>query len=465
MIPDRLLGQGVNQFVHPADRGKAISGTMATANPGDRAWTQLRLIRPDGATIWVETVVRAQPSPTGDGLTLISSSRDVTRQVEAEMKLRDAKQELDALLAETDGVLYRSIADADGSPLVTFISDSVEGMTGFTAKEATAPKWFETNLDPAFRSALSVYVRRLRQTGTASITYRFRHKDGHWIWVSLTGRREIGPGEAAVTVGFAQDVTRHHEMDMQLTQAAKLAVLGEMTTGLAHELNQPLTTIGMSAENALALLATPGYSEPALKAKLERIQRQAVRAGELIKRMRIFGTKNDGAPVRIDLAAAISAATEVAAGRLQQARATLAVQIEPGLPSIVANDGVLEQVLVNLIGNAADAVEVHLPPLPADKRVIRMTVTYTEDSLRIRVSDQAGGIDPAVLPRVFEPFFTTKPVGSGTGLGLSISYGIITDMGGTIAAANENGGAVFDIHLPPALAPAAESGVIVPRRP
>jgi PAS domain S-box-containing protein len=448
--PEDLLGQGLARFIHPDDTGKAIAAKMLHGRPGDYASTLLRLVRPDRNIIWIESVVRVLDPAKSDGIALIASSRDVSRQVATETALREAKGELEALLRQTNGILYRSLTVADDSPLVTFVSDSVEQMTGYTVAEAMAPGWFQSNLDPSYLPAFVAYLARLRQTGSASLTFRCRRKDGQWIWVRLTSRRESGPNGVAQAVGFAHDVTREHTIDLQLAQVAKMASLGEMATGLAHELNQPLATISMAAENALAALPQPG--DPTLTAKLDRIRRQAVRASEIVKRMRIFGRKQDGAPTHIAISDAIAGAADIASTRLMQARATLTTDIAPDLPAVVGHAVMLEQVLVNLIANAADAIETRTPPLAGDDRSVRISASHDTDRIRIRVSDRAGGVDPEILTRIFEPFFTTKPVGAGIGLGLSVSYGIVTEMGGTIAAWNADGGTVFELALLPALA-------------
>ena len=108
----------------------------------------------------------------------------------------------------------------------------------------------------------------------------------------------------------------------------------------------------------------------------------------------------------------------------------------------------IEQVLINLLGNAIDQIETHQPPLLAHRRGITVRAQLQDSSILVQVQDRAGGIDAAHIDRVFEPFFTTKTVGSGTGLGLSISYGIVKDMGGRLTVTDIGGGACFQIELP-----------------
>jgi C4-dicarboxylate-specific signal transduction histidine kinase len=229
-----------------------------------------------------------------------------------------------------------------------------------------------------------------------------------------------------------------------------MAVLGELTTSMAHELNQPLTAISMVAQNTIALLDTGDPENELLNRKLERIVQQVARAGSIIDHMRIFGRRADDAPADISIASAIEGAVVIVQASLRQSAIEITTLTAPDLPLVRGHLVSLQQVLISLIGNASDAVTMQTPPLPKERRGIEIRAERRGPGAVIRVADHAGGIDESVLPRLFQPFFTTKPTGSGTGLGLSVAYGIITEMGGEIAVRNEGDGAVFEIRLPPA---------------
>ncbi|SFK93638.1 sensor histidine kinase [Falsiroseomonas stagni] len=234
----------------------------------------------------------------------------------------------------------------------------------------------------------------------------------------------------------------------QLAQASKLAQLGELATGMAHELNQPLTAITLAAQNAMKQLERGALDAPSLAARLDRILQMARRASTVIDHMRIFGRMDGEASAPITLAAAVRGARDLLAFKLERHRVRVVDTLPPDLPPVVGQAVPLEQVLVNLIANACDAYGE--PPADADAppRLIAIAAAATEGWVCLTVRDEAGGIPPDILPRIFAPFFTTKPVGQGTGLGLSISYGIINDMGGTLAAESANGSTTFVITLP-----------------
>jgi C4-dicarboxylate-specific signal transduction histidine kinase len=151
----------------------------------------------------------------------------------------------------------------------------------------------------------------------------------------------------------------------------------------------------------------------------------------------------------VDLAAVIADAAALATARLREHRVALRTELAPDLPPVLAKAVPLELVLLHLITNACDAYGVHGVAVAAD-RVIRVRAEAAGGRIVIGVSDLAGGIPEGDLTNIFQPFFTTRTVGLGTGLGLSVSFGIITELGGTITAANLDGGAEFRIVLPAA---------------
>lgn len=240
------------------------------------------------------------------------------------------------------------------------------------------------------------------------------------------------------------------ERAAQLAQASKLAQLGELATGMAHELNQPLTAITLAAQNALKQLDRGTLDPPSLAGRLDRILQMARRASTVIDHMRIFGRMGGEASAPIPLAAAVRGARDLLAFKLERHGVRVEETLPPDLPAVVGQAVPLEQVLVNLIANACDAYGERPEGGDVPPRIVAIAATATEGWVRLTVRDEAGGIPPDVLPRIFAPFFTTKPVGQGTGLGLSISYGIINDMGGTLAADSADGSTTFVVSLPAA---------------
>lgn len=258
------------------------------------------------------------------------------------------------------------------------------------------------------------------------------------------------------------------ERAAQLAHASKLAQLGELATGMAHELNQPLTGITLAAQNAQRILERADPNLPSVRARLDRILQMAGRASTVIDHMRIFGRMGREKSGPISVLAALQGVRQLLAFKLQRYGVTLREELPPGLPPVFGQAVPLEQVLVNLIANACDAYgEAPPPTTPMDTshagrepaaekqdRIVTVAAETADGWMHITVHDAAGGIPPDLLPRIFAPFFTTKPVGQGTGLGLSISYGIVTDLGGSLTVKSEGGTTTFTVTLKLAEAPA-----------
>lgn len=267
----------------------------------------------------------------------------------------------------------------------------------------------------------------------------------------LQGMGPGGSGEQEVVV-VAVDQTQRRMEENKLYQMSKLASLGEVATGLAHEINQPLGVIRLAASNALTGMKM-GLPPEHLVSKLDRIVQQTVRMSRIIDHMRIFGRKSDehlqpSAPLD-----AVEGALQVVGAHLRLDNIEVETAQGPDIPKVLCRQDQLEQVIINLIQNARDAIVERRARTGADfPGLIRLCVGCetgkTGRLLRIRVEDNGGGIPEDVMERIFQPFFTTKPPGKGTGLGLSVSFGIIRDHGGTLSVANGEGGAAFTIELP-----------------
>ena len=447
--PEALIGHDMTRFIHPDDLNDMVWRRLLRQPGIQTGRSEIRMLRPDGRIVQVQSTIHViGDAGTPDGAPrIVVSSRDVTRQRDAEAALRSIKEELDTVLNAVSGALFRYLPGEDGEPQIVYVSDSIEAITGFAPRECMLPNWFRTRRDPAFETLARGHFRRLRAPGSSTVEYRLRHKNGDWLWCEMFARAVRHDGPLTV-VGCLRDITRERERNQQAAHSAKMAVLGEMTTGFAEELSHPLAAISLAARNALATL-DPGQPDYRfLNLKLERIVRQAERAASVVDHMRIFGRETRGSQDAVSVEAAIDGARAILETRLPGSGIQLLIDIAPGLPPIGGHLLPLEQVLTNLIGNAIDAIEQQTPRLPDGRRGIEISARADAGSVAISVADHAGGIDDALLPRLFEPFFTTKPAGSGTGLGLSISYGILADMGGTITARNAGDGALFEIRLP-----------------
>src|SRR6058998_2191635 len=233
----------------------------------------------------------------------------------------------------------------------------------------------------------------------------------------------------------------------QLVQAGKLATLGELTTGVAHELNNPLNNIGLFVGNAVDLIELAVTEKGQIVRELGHAMQQVSKATEIISHLRTFGRAAPVSREPISLRQVIERALSLMREQLRLREIEVTVDLGPEEPVVLGNAIQLEQVFINLLTNARDAVA------EAPRKAIRISGSTGSGAVEVSLADSGHGIPPGLERRIFDPFFTTKEVGKGTGLGLSITYGIINEHGGTISVVSPPGeGATFLIHLP--LAPA-----------
>jgi len=275
--------------------------------------------------------------------------------------------------------------------------------------------------------------RRVLARANAQLESRVAARTAELSGTNMMLRREVAERqEAEAALKKAQ---------AELVQAGKLSALGQMSAGLAHELNQPLMAIHQFAENA-ALFLSRGRPEKAA-GNLTRISELSARMGRIIRNLRAFARQESEPARRVDLGQVIATALEMTEARLSKDGVTVALDLPEAPVMALAGEVRLAQVLVNLITNAADAMAGR------EERVLRLTLAASPRPT-IRVADTGAGI--AQPERIFDPYYTTKEAGAaeGMGLGLSISYGMVQSFGGAIRGANlPGGGAEFVVELAP----------------
>ncbi len=258
-----------------------------------------------------------------------------------------------------------------------------------------------------------------------------------------------------------RDVTDRRQAQDQLVQTAKLATLGEMAAGMAHELSQPLNVIRMASEGALMLIGRGRASDEYKEKQFQLIAAQTSRMAEIIDHIRIFSRKDTGAVEVFDASSAVRQAIELFERQLAGENVALTVSYAQRPCPVVGRPVQLEQVILNLLTNARDSVrDKRLQPGFEDFAGRLEVVTTSSDELGLiwlSISDNGTGLPPEAVQRLFEPFFTTKEVGRGTGLGLSVSFGIVAAMSGRIDACNNKEGASFVVTLPLSKSPVAAS--------
>ena len=246
-----------------------------------------------------------------------------------------------------------------------------------------------------------------------------------------------------VFVVFIRDLTERKLAAAQIIQSSKLATLGEMATSVAHELNQPLNVIRMVAWNIRRKISRGSADSEYLNQKLKRIEEQTARAASIIDHMRMFGREAKESPKPVNPVNVVLNALDFMGEQLRLADIEVVTDFAENCPFVLGHIIQMEQVILNLLTNAKDAMH----EIDGEAK-ITLRVFNDDKGVHISAEDTGDGIPEEVLTRLFEPFFTTKEMGKGTGLGLSVSYGIVRDMNGNIVAENIAGGARFTITLP-----------------
>ena len=233
---------------------------------------------------------------------------------------------------------------------------------------------------------------------------------------------------------------RLRQTQSDLVQAGKLAALGQMSAALSHEFNQPLAAVKNYADNAAVLIERNRIADA--RDNVSRISALIDRMASISRHLRNFARKPNEQLGPVNLADVMNDTMEIVSSRLKSAGRSIEIDIDPPSLAVRAGSVRLQQVLVNIISNAADAME------GSGNQPIAVTARQIGERAIIEVRDHGPGVQPAIAERIFDPFFTTKGVGKGLGLGLSISYNIVKDFGGSLSVANHpDGGAVFTVEL------------------
>ncbi len=367
--------------------------------------------------------------------------------------------ELQHVLDGVDAGLYRILVSPDNKFTRYYYNSGTARLVRRTVEEVsrttTIVAYAEPPLDP------EVFVRSataLREHGVASHEAQLRCGDGELRWMRFQVRVVGHVGDKLDCVALVTDIELERAAAAASVLSARLATLGELSAGIAHEMKQPLTAISLITETTeLLLTAEPPAALEGVVRSLHRINAMVRRATTITEHLRGIARRQEEGLQPFDIRAAIDGALLMCGAAMRSAQMTVAIDVPEDIPAAVGHLVLVEQVLMNLMMNARDAFTTQPPsitPFAVDRRLF-ICATTVQGELRLRVRDNGPGIPPHVMPRLFEAFFTTKPPGAGTGLGLSICASILKACGGDISAANvPEGGAEFTLRLVPADAPA-----------
>jgi PAS domain S-box-containing protein len=391
--------------------------------------------------------------------------------VQRERELKHSREQLAVAIEGSQLVVFRydlernEISFGDVGPL----------LLGYARDEigASFPAWAAL-LHPEDRERIRPEAVAHLKARTPQLDARIRMKasDGTWRWLHVRGRvvERTAAGRARWIAGTAADVTAIEDLHRRLFAATRLASVGTLAAGVAHEINNPLTYLTANLTIAAEQLAGGAPVEARredLRELLEEARDGADRIAAIVRSMRALGGPERGGEAReVDVRTELLAALQMVRNQIVQ-RARLEVQVDEGLPRTRARTNELGRVFLNLLVNAAQAIPEGSP----DDHRITVKASRRDDSIVVEVVDTGTGIAPELRDRIFEPFFTTKAVGVGTGLGLSIAASIVESAGGAVEVDSEVGrGATFRVVLPaaqhvdPAAGPDPRAAGVAPAR-
>jgi two-component system NtrC family sensor kinase len=429
--------------VHSGNPGRPGDGSMKG---------EIRLRRKDGGSLLCEATTTPLYDAAGNVARYQGTLVDITQKKEMEENLHREQEFARRLVASFPDMI--TALDREGR--YTFITPNYTELTGYSFEEMIGRPFGVTITPEDFARVRDAFheLTSGRQSQVA-LEYRVSHRDGRPRTVAtIACPLTDSSGQITGVVASTRDLTERRRLEQQIMQTEKLAAMGRMIAGVAHELNNPLTVI---------LGASDTTGAPAIDAasnrRFEMIQQQARRTADIVQNLLSFSRPPSPERKSVDLSELLSRTLQLCDYSLRVNCITVDMSSTEGLPSVVGDAAQLVQVFVNLIINAEQAIrEVR------DRGTIRIRSGQSGDKVWVSFQDDGPGISEQILPNIFDPFFTTKRPGRGTGLGLSICLSILREHGGeieaqpaTTSAIGLAEGSVFTVTLPIAKAAAIRS--------
>lgn len=439
---DHFVENTYAHYIHPEDREHYFAHVRFLLNSGSSG-CQYRIRDNQDNYHWVQDESRLIRDDRGVPVEVVGLCLDITESKRATEQVFRSEERYRALVEDSPAIIYRYTPDLR----VSFSNGMLYSALSIDDYDGTPIDLREILTEDHYRELKKRLASMCADDAFRTTEVSIRRRDGQLRWWLIYERGTFDTQGTLIEVqAVARDNTEIHEARQQMLHSAKMATLGQMATGLTHEITQPLNVIHMAISNLMASINAGSVTEDYLSSKLGRVVSQIARAEKIVDHMRIFGRQSDLKGQLFNPKTAIDNALSLLDIKLQRDDLDVIVDL-PQLPDVVGHQDRLEQVLINLIMNArAAALEYNLnkPTRP----LVQISAETAEEWMRLRVSDNGGGISPEIMDRIFEPFFTTKPAGEGTGLGLSISYSIIKQMSGNLSVENNQQGAVFSVELP-----------------
>ena len=422
------------RFAEPGQRDELVQGTAAKGSVEGR---QVTYVRKDGTYMQGLASALAIRDHAGRVVRFQGTIVDITDKVETEKRLH-REQEFSRRLIECFPDL---IAVIDAELRFTFASERSKDVLGFSAQDfvgRTIGARTHPDDQPALTETLSNVISGRKRS--AHLDYRVRHSDGAW----KTLRGSFGPlydeaGKITGVIASARDVTESLLIEQHLAQREKLAAMGQMMTGAAHELNNPLTAI-LGVSDLLRENAT----DDATRRRADLILQQARRAASIVQNLLAFSRPAALGNAKVGLAEVVERVLLSQRKSLSERNIRVNTDAASDLPPVEGDARLLTQVFTNLITNAEQSIAA-----AKGSGTIEISLSRQGSHICATITDDGGGISPDNIGKIFDPFFTTKRPGGGSGLGLTICLAVVKEHGGRIEVESEPGrGATFYVLLP-----------------
>ena len=448
--PSELVGKDVFALTHPDDLAKLAGDAYLAVLRGETPLVEWRCLRKDGTYIWVETHTALLRNEAGVPDRLLSVTRDIEARKHVQEALRQSEERMRALIDRAAYGIFRSTR----AGRFLDVNPSLVAMLGYESAEALMAIDIPNDLYVDLQERERWMSAIDGGTHPEWFDLTWRRKDGTPIAVRLSARAaRDSHGDVLWYEGIAENVTERLRREAVVRRAERMSSLGHTLAGVAHELNNPLAAISGFAQ---ILLKTNLPKED--RSAIETVHREARRAAKIVKDLLTFARRQESSERhRVDLNGIVRyiADTQRYAMETHGVLCELVLSDEPTF--VAADPAQLEQVMLNLLVNARQALETMTAPAIAGRvasgsmrtPMIVIRTAVRGNNVALEISDNGPGIAAAELPRIWDPFWTTKEEGEGTGLGLSVVHGIVTQHGGTIDVESRVGaGTTFTVSLP-----------------
>ncbi len=409
----------------------------AVSDRGGVRTREIKLRRKDGTAAVFLDSSRAVWDTSGNIIRYQGTLVDMTDRRKMERELAQEGEFRRRLLESFPDLIL--VVDLDER--YTFVSSRVRDLLGCKPEDMLGKRI--SDLEDHSPELASLYHTVVSgKEGLWSAEYGARHRDGTWRTMRASGSPLVdGEGKISGVIISVRDITIERKLEQQVVQSERLAAMGAMIGGVAHELNNPLTSILGVSE----LLQDTETNETSRK-QLAMMQQQARRAAEIVQNLTYFARPPAPGKSKINLVEVVERTLNLHAYSLRKNNITVDFLKEPGMPYALGDPHQLMQVFLNLIVNAEQAIRE-----ARDKGTLRIRLARENNSVSVSFHDDGPGIPKENIASIFDPFYTTKRPGRGTGLGLSICKSVMKEHNGSVEAANApDGGAVFTVTLPTA---------------